>query len=1015
MNDATSATATASKRRTTISQGTLGGHVDSSSHAAGGEVTTDSGTGPPTPDVASRRRTMVANTKTSTSTSVSVEFVHSETGSGGGNNSIPASSSENSASPGASKPSTKKGLGAMSGKISKFKTAAKIVMGAEATPTERENEPGSSSNTGSGVQKNMVPPFLNFIRKNEKQYATDLGQVSIMLREAKGLFERVDKSLNELLEEEYKLLANPTLFEIQNSKSGKSNGGNPSHNQNTIDSIDGHKITSDVAAKVTGAGTTSEIEIQDEEMKTNATASATTTTTEAANTSSFKKGGLFKNLAKKAVKLGNSNTEAGEVTTPDAATIKSQQKPQLPPYLIETFKIAKSIKKEITDNASWLFDVDEAQQKKELTAAIRVHALQTMTDSYDNIAAEVAQQTEGVEPGLPETLDALRTNLRLQSKLQGGWKSLLYKLDGSVDYNLPLESYTETEKVDILKDMLAYARKETTMLQEKHEAARQPLLDEITRLQMEINEVKREAAETQTKMDALNREQMEKEIYDKARKDFLAENVEHHEFLMMKQAIVDATLLLHKLTAPDYDQLSQKKERIKTRQLNGTLPFDDEISDGDHGDDRNFGDHDDASAADMLSEASKSILEDYTHFDETHEAALSSTTAANIRPMTDMRINKSKSLSQFQPSPMFPPSTAAIATTNFPPGSFSFTKKVPIHDGALHPKYSNIKPHSAAGTNRPRARSPPLSGWRKVEQRARQARSMELLHKLNTPENSMDKHKLQPLTKGLAIAENILPPLPNSISISEGSGNNTMNVMTELRFKKSPVKEVETVTASDPVDKLLKLLKKKCRSVSRRILYVHKSEEDPSSWLLPQSNLANPLSHSVTDMPLSAGITTGAVNVDMEGGNDGLGIGEEGFEGVGQEPVGGAVNNNNNPPPFRTLYTGSTSTILSKQQRQAPYNVYQELLKISTPSTSERPKNTPGLSVAALAASSDIYARAELINKEINTHIEAAKLLEIELRGLRQTYTTGAAVRGGSAKKMTAERGQSRVGSRGIL
>jgi hypothetical protein len=92
---------------------------------------------------------------------------------------------------------------------------------------------------------------------------------------------------------------------------------------------------------------------------------------------------------------------------------------------------------------------------------------------------------------------------------------------------------------------------------------------------------------------------------------------------------------------------------------------------------------------------------------------------------------------------------------------------------------------------------------------------------------------------------------------------------------------------------------------------------------------------------------------------------------------------------------------------------------MSTPASADQARSNAGLSVASLAATSDIYVHAELINKEINTHIEAAKLLEKELRSLKHAYTTGNAVsRAGSAKsphKVEPSRGTSRASSRGIL
>jgi len=122
----------------------------------------------------------------------------------------------------------------------------------------------------------------------------------------------------------------------------------------------------------------------------------------------------------------------------------------------------------------------------------------------------------------------------------------------------------------------------------------------------------------------------------------------------------------------------------------------------------------------------------------------------------------------------------------------------------------------------------------------------------------------------------------------------------------------------------------------------------------------------------------------------GLGVGEESFaDGSVKDGAGGSILVGQ-PPLLHSLYSASTSTVLSKQQREAVENCYRELLTLSAAANTEAAtRPSTALSAASLASSSDIYLRAQVINTEINTHIEAAKRLEKELHSLKRTYTQG--------------------------
>jgi hypothetical protein len=44
----------------------------------------------------------------------------------------------------------------------------------------------------------QVPPFMKYLRRHEKDYANEIGQLNIMLRESKGIYERNIKILRQI-------------------------------------------------------------------------------------------------------------------------------------------------------------------------------------------------------------------------------------------------------------------------------------------------------------------------------------------------------------------------------------------------------------------------------------------------------------------------------------------------------------------------------------------------------------------------------------------------------------------------------------------------------------------------------------------------------------------------------------------------------------------------------------------------------------------------------------------------
>ena len=214
------------------------------------------------------------------------------------------------------------------GFLSKFKSSVKKVI---------------VDDTGKSSISNLVPPFLGFVRKNEKKYANEVGQLNIMLREARGLFEGVEDLVDQL---------NASL-------------------------------------------------------------------------------------------VGSKNVDTNVLSD----------------------KI-KSIKT-LIGNSDWLFDMTLASSKLEehygsTNNPAKAVANNLMAASYGEISVEAKNNNE--DEKVVNIVNNLKENLHYQTKLIGGWKNVLYRMDGTIDQDIVLDNWTDHDKIEILKEINNFNKREIEKL-----------------------------------------------------------------------------------------------------------------------------------------------------------------------------------------------------------------------------------------------------------------------------------------------------------------------------------------------------------------------------------------------------------------------------------------------------------------------------------------------------------------------------------------------------------------------
>ena len=251
----------------------------------------------------------------------------------------------------------------LKGSASKFKQLAKKAV------VEDDTQKASSA---------LVPPFLGYVRIHEKKYAYQIGQLSIMLREARGVFESVGKRLE-------------------------------------------------------------------------------------------------------AVRSGLD--EANNLNQPNAHTHTQ------PMTALEASQSLKYIVDDIDEKSDWLFDSDLARAKFEQTYGMvsnpaKITASTTLAKAYEDVAEDAKDKHPHAVSTIATTVAG---DLRYQAKISGGWENVLYKMDGTIDMQMPLDSWTDADKVEILSLMLQNSKQETAAATKKAGADKTALDEQIRLLEEQVS------------------------------------------------------------------------------------------------------------------------------------------------------------------------------------------------------------------------------------------------------------------------------------------------------------------------------------------------------------------------------------------------------------------------------------------------------------------------------------------------------------------------------------------------
>lgn len=228
----------------------------------------------------------------------------------------------------------------------------------------------------------LVPPFLGYVRIHEKKYAYQIGQLSIMLREARGLFESVERRLEDV-------------------RAGLSDTVNKNHNLSSVHSHI-HPLTA-----------------------------------------------------------------------------------------LEASQSLQAIIEDMDEKVDWLFDSDLARAKFEQTYGVvsnpaKITASTMLGKAYEDVAEDAKSKHPEDVSFIAATVAG---DLRYQAMICGGWKNVLYKMDGSLDMQMSLDNWSDADKVEILSLMLQSSKQETAAAVKQAEAGKASLEEVIAKLSGQVSEL----------------------------------------------------------------------------------------------------------------------------------------------------------------------------------------------------------------------------------------------------------------------------------------------------------------------------------------------------------------------------------------------------------------------------------------------------------------------------------------------------------------------------------------------
>jgi chromosome segregation ATPase len=233
--------------------------------------------------------------------------------------------------------------------------------------------------------------------------------------------------------------------------------------------------------------------------------------------------------------------------------------------LNRVWDLVRRVTKDIDDQSKWVFETQDFRMGEDkimaalgvppggsstidpmqavgdnhLAAAYEVH----LTGVKNNSNAEISDILEEAEgPGgdslraqLVSGMDALAASLRFKARQQGGWRMELFRLDGSVDLDMPIDDWTRDDKIFILDQKLQYARE----LLAKQGEQQKVLVDRL----------KNERAALEKEMDGL------RDYMQLLQEEYGAVGIQHDFFVYkrVKEGILDGSLAKHNLGETIYN------------------------------------------------------------------------------------------------------------------------------------------------------------------------------------------------------------------------------------------------------------------------------------------------------------------------------------------------------------------------------------------------------------------------------------------------------------------------------
>jgi len=540
-----------------------------------------------------------------------------------------------------------------------------------------------------------------------------------------------------------------------------------------------------------------------------------------------------------------------------------------------------------------------------------------------------------------QAVEDLSASLRDRSSTNGGWRSLLYREDGSVDLDMALERFSEGEKVEILSEQVKY-------LQAQH-------AKDLEASRARLEAAKSNRANADRECDAL-REEMAA-----LRKEYGAKGIEHDfgVYLRIKRGILDKSLSQEPVCAGEVilnhgDYLEM--ESVAIRAINTLLDL--------------------CSSAPAESSSLLSTRSAFT-FDEADDAPLEPGLVGLFYAQAGADLAKIRSQSESLPLARARPTSSATGAAPTPAATSSKQGATATSRPAASPstgqKHSTPALPSLMGSSAlvlpPRGLSPaggsggsgraPANDWKAIERAGRQKRAMEQFQ----TQTSQTRAKSSSSIAAVAIDITVAPAASNNPEEStEAPAAEEVRLLWEQQW------------SSDKTKYLVRRLRESCEKVSRRVLFARPTQHQQQQQ---QQLFSDPLMSPSRSLRARTPMDDDTANWDAVGDE------EDDLEQPGSAVGEGAGFFGSSDFPFATSLAGSslagTDAGAALPPRSAP----------TSSSLAAGCYDTLTAVVAATTAKADTDAVlfARKVNRKINKHIAAAREAEELLKQMSINMT----------------------------